>query len=118
MRPVDIFDELVFTHHDDIIFELFILRGRIDRRNEVVSGGEFKQTPGSELTHLFENGWEVFVCCSDILMSVEAVLQEAIEVLRFVLGITMTVKKTKDFEGFGFDEAFFTSKHVRAQQSI
>ena len=118
MRPVDILDELVFTHHDNIVFELFILRGRVDRRNEIVSGGEFKQTPGSERTHLFKYRWEVLVCCSDILVSVQAVLQEAVEMFGLVHGITRAVKESKDFESFSFDEALLTSKHVRAQQSI
>ena len=118
MRPVDILYELVFTHHDDIVFEFFILRCRIDRWNEVVSGGEFKETPRCKRTHLLEDWWKVLVSCSDKLMSVEAILQEAVEVLGFVHGITMAVKESKDFESFGFDKAFFASKHVRAQQSI
>ena len=72
---IHVFDELVLTNNNHVIFEQFILISRVDRRNEVVSGGEFKQAPGGERAHLVENWREVLVCSSDILMFVEAVLQ-------------------------------------------
>ena len=84
--------------------------------------GYFEEAPSRECTYLCEDWSQVLVTSGNVLLFVEAALQEAVEVLCFIHWITFAVEKTIDSKPICVDLpiniAIGTSKQVRVEKSV